>query len=50
VSISKLEEIKPTPKKEEKYKYELPRMAIDNTYVKKPVFINDIVPFWASKK
>lgn len=49
-SISKLEELKPLPKNDNKFKFEPPTVAIDNTYVKKPVVILNIVPFWAMKK
>lgn len=50
-AIHKLEEIKPLTKKvKEPMRRDYPKVAIDNTYVKKNIILHDIVPYWAIKK
>jgi hypothetical protein len=49
-SIYKLEDPTPLTKPDNSFKRDYPTVAIDNTYVRKPVIIHDIVPFWAQRR
>jgi hypothetical protein len=49
-TINAMKEIEPFKPSDKKPVYEIPKTAIDNTYVKKPRIIQDWPPFWAQKR